>query len=132
MRNDDGYRPWRDLQGDYRSHVRELRRDLTPSERIFWAAVRKRAIDGVRFRRQHPFEGFILDFYALELRLVVEIDGDVHDLPERQRYDAWRDGVLRSHGLMVVRFTNDEVGINLPGVLERLRTAIREAREFQR
>ena len=62
-------------------HLPELRGNLTPQERVLWDALRGRRLEDVKFRRQHPLGAFVLDFYAPELRLVVELDGDVHDDP---------------------------------------------------
>jgi very-short-patch-repair endonuclease len=132
MTGNSSYRHWRDQRGQFQSNVRSLRRDMTPCEQTLWEAVRGRAIDNVKFRRQHPFAGFVLDFYAPELRLVVEMDGDVHDDAGRQQYDAWRESKLAEHGLTVVRFRNEEIAVNLPDVLERLRGAMAEARERNR
>jgi very-short-patch-repair endonuclease len=132
MIDDRTYRHWRNFRGEHQANVRELRYDMTPCERTFWSAVRNRAIEGVKFRRQHPFEGFVLDFYAPELALVVEIDGEVHENAEVRRYDAWREGVLRASGLAVVRFHNAEIAIDLPGVVDRLRETITELRASRR
>jgi very-short-patch-repair endonuclease len=101
---------------------------MTPCERTVWAALRNRAVSGVKFRRQHPFEGFILDFYAPELRLAIEIDGDVHSSAGQQSYDRWRENRLAEVGVTVVRITNEEVAINLPDVVSRVRAIIESVR----
>jgi len=105
---------------------------MTPCERTFWNAVRGRSISGVKFRRQHPFQGYILDFYAPEIALAVEIDGDVHDDPERKQYDLWHEGILNASGLKIIRFQNAEIAVNLPSVLARLQEAIAELRSRKR
>jgi len=86
--------------------ARELRREMTPAERLLWQEVRAKKL-GVRFRRQQVVAGFIVDFYCHKAALVVEVDGDIHDLQKDE--DARREKVLREMGLGIVRFRNDEV-----------------------
>jgi very-short-patch-repair endonuclease len=130
MANDDSaFRYWRSADPDLRTKVRELRADPTPCEITVWNAIRSRAVEDIKFRRQHPFENFVLDFYAPEINLAIEIDGDVHADPERKAYDDWRERRLAGHGVRVIRFTNADVAINLEGILERLAAIIREMRE---
>jgi len=89
--------------------AKELRREMTPAEKLLWQEVRAKKL-GVRFRRQQVIAGFIVDFYCHTSALVVEVDGDIHDL--QQEEDARREKALREMGLRVVRFRNDEVARN--------------------
>jgi very-short-patch-repair endonuclease len=98
--------------------AKELRREMTPAEKLLWQEVRAKKL-GVRFRRQQVIQGFIVDFYCHKATLVVEVDGDIHDL--QQEEDARREKVLSELGLRVVRFGNDEVVRELPAVVERIR-----------
>ena len=86
--------------------AKELRRDLTPAEKILWQELRANKL-GVHFRGQQVILGFIVDFYCHEAALVIEVDGDIHDL--QQEEDARREKVLSEMGLRIVRFRNDEV-----------------------
>lgn len=79
---------------------------MTPAEKLLWQEVRAKKL-GVRFRRQQVIAGFIVDFYCHKAALVVEVDGDVHDL--QQEEDERREKVLTEMGLRIVRFGNDEV-----------------------
>ena len=97
---------------------RELRREMTPAERLLWQEVRAKKL-GVRFRRQQIIAGFIVDFYCHKAALVVEVDGDIHDL--QQEEDARREKALRDMGLRIVRFRNDEILKNLLMVVERIK-----------
>jgi very-short-patch-repair endonuclease len=86
--------------------ARELRRDMTPVEKILWNELRANKL-GVHFRRQQVIAGFIVDFYCHKAALVIEVDGDIHDL--QQEEDARREKALSELGLRIVRFRNDEV-----------------------
>jgi very-short-patch-repair endonuclease len=101
------------------SMAKELRRNMTMAEHAMWEALRRNSLDGLHFRRQHVIAGFIVDFYCHAARLVVEIDGPVHE--QQRDHDVERSGILESYGLRVIRFTNDEVLYNLPEVLGKIR-----------
>jgi very-short-patch-repair endonuclease len=96
------------------------RRAPTPAEAVLWDALRGRKVAGLKFRRQHALGPFVLDFCYAERRLVVEVDGSVHDDPEQRAYDAARDDHLAAYGYRTVRVTNDEVFADLAAVLERI------------
>jgi very-short-patch-repair endonuclease len=98
--------------------AKELRREMTPAEKLLWQEVRAKKL-GVRFRRQQVIQGFIVDFYCHKAALVVEVDGDVHDL--QQEEDARREKVLREMGLRIVRFKNDEVVRDVSVVVGKIR-----------
>jgi len=97
---------------------RELRQDMTPAEKILWQELRANKL-GVHFRRQQIIAGFIVDFYWRKAGLVVEVDGDIHDL--QQEEDARREKVLIEMGLRIVRFRNEEVLEDLFAVVARIR-----------
>jgi very-short-patch-repair endonuclease len=100
------------------ARARELRRPLTPPEQKLWQQLRNKQLHGLKFRRQHPFDRFILDFYCPQRQLVIELDGHHHTEPEQRQYDEARTDWLEAQGLRVVRFSNREVEENLAGVLE--------------
>jgi len=104
--------------------ARVMRLEPTRSERIFWDAVRNRQLDGVKFRRQQVIERFVVDFFAPSHRLVVEIDGGVHEV-QRER-DALREQFLEDCGLRVLRFSADDVERRLPEVLDTLLETLRD------
>ena len=101
--------------------AKELRREMTPAEKILWEELRANKL-GVHFRRQQVIAGFIVDFYCHKVGLVVEVDGDFHDL--RKEEDERRERVLSEMGLRVVRFGNDEVMRTLSAVAGRIREVI--------
>jgi very-short-patch-repair endonuclease len=99
----------------------ELRRNMTPAEKILWEELRANKL-GVHFRRQQVIAGFIVDFYCHKSALVIEVDGDIHDL--RQDEDARREKVLSELGLRIVRFGNDEVVRELSTVVGQIRELV--------
>jgi len=107
------------------SHARELRRNMTPAERILWKHLRAHNLAGFKFRRQHPIGDFITDFCSVESGLVIEIDGDTH--AGREQQDAWRTAQIESKGYRVIRFTNEDVHQRLAGVLEEILKACAHA-----
>jgi very-short-patch-repair endonuclease len=104
--------------------AKELRREMTPAERLLWAKLRANRVGGVRFRRQQVIAGLIVDFYCHAAGLVVEVDGPVH--ADQAEYDAARDQVLIERGLRVPRVTNAEVEYDIAGVLARIEQALKE------
>jgi len=112
----------RTQQGFQRTLVqkRRLRRDMTPAEKLLWPKLRSKQCHLVKFRRQHAIGPFIVDFFCPGQSLVVEIDGDVHAEKAQRIKDRQRERHLRSLGLQVIRYMNDEVLNNLDGVLEHL------------
>ena len=95
--------------------AKELRRQMTPEEKILWQHLRANRLNGLHFRRQQIIDGFIVDFYCHAAGLVIEIDGKIHQ--QQAEYDAERDKILTARGLQILRIKNSEVKENLPGVL---------------
>jgi very-short-patch-repair endonuclease len=85
--------------------ARRLRQSLSPPEVALWAALKGQKLDGYAFRRQHPVEPYILDFYCEAARLAVEVDGAGHQAPDDARYDLRRDAFLRERGIEVIRLS---------------------------
>ena len=102
------------------SFARQLRRDQTDAERLLWRLLRNQRFCGLKFRRQHPIEPYVLDFYCHEERLGIELDGGQHAAPDTQRSDTARTAFLESKGITIVRFWNHEVLQDPEAVLERL------------
>jgi very-short-patch-repair endonuclease len=96
-----------------------MRRQPTRAEALLWSRLRGRGLGGHRVRRQHALGGrCIADFYCPFLRLVIEVDGPIHDASVQE--DAARDAWMIERGLRVVRFTNAEVLANVDDVMQRL------------
>lgn len=95
-----------------------LRKAQTDAEDIIWQSLRNRKILGFKFRRQHPLGMYIADFYCYEAKLVIEIDGGIHNQPENKEYDENRSIELEELGITVIRFTNEMVSCDLNKVLD--------------
>lgn len=91
-----------------RQLARELRQPQTPAEATLWRHLRNRNLK-YKFRRQHPIDFFIIDFYCAEAKLLIEIDGASHLIKEQMEYDQARTEYLEDLGYKVIRFTNDDV-----------------------
>src|SRR5688572_26376033 len=101
--------------------AKELRREMTPAEEILWNELRGNKLS-VHFRRQQIIAGFIVDFYCHQAALVIEVDGDIHDL--QQAEDKRREKALVELGLRMIRFRNDQVINDLNGVFQAIQIAI--------
>src|SRR3990167_3823730 len=91
---------------------RELRNRATEEENILWPELRNSKLS-YRFRRQHSFGGYILDFYCAKKRLIIEIDGDIHESVAHKEYDKLRDKYFEELDYKILRFKNSEVKNNL-------------------
>ena len=100
----------------------QLRKNMTPAEIILWEIIRDKKISGYKFRNQHPVDRYILDFYCHEKKLAIEIDGKIHD--QGKDYDNYRDEYLKSAGIEVLRFSNDEIINNTDKIIEIIRTRL--------
>jgi very-short-patch-repair endonuclease len=109
-----------------------LRMKTTPMEKVLWQSLRNKNIMGVKFRRQQTIYCFIADFYCHELRLVVEVDGPIHQLKERLEKDRNRTAEFNRFGIKVLRFTNQEIKDNISKVIKSIREEIKERKIYQR
>lgn len=107
-----------------KDRARELRSNMTEAEVKLWQYLRMRQIKGVKFFRQRPIGNYIVDFYAPEANLVIEVDGGQHYQEEGQAYDEIRDAFLEGQGLKVVRFSNLDVLQNIEGVVASIANEI--------
>ncbi|MEH2024730.1 endonuclease domain-containing protein [Nostoc sp.] len=111
--------PWQtpqELWKKLKPLARQMRGEPTPAEKLLWQKLRDKQILGFKFRRQQTIDRFIVDFYCNEARLVVEVDGEIHDYTQEE--DAIRQEFLESLGLQIVRFRNEDVLERMEGVLQ--------------
>lgn len=102
---------------------KELRQRETIAEKLLWEALKEKRLSGLKFYRQMPIDRFIVDFYCPRLKLIVELDGGIHDDPDQYEYDRLREQMLRERELRIIRFRNEEVISDLHDVCERIRKA---------
>jgi very-short-patch-repair endonuclease len=108
---------------------RSLRHNMPPAEKLVWGRLRDRQVEGCKFRRQYSIGIYVVDFYAPELKLAVEIDGESHFGDEARIYDIDRQSFLEATGVCFLRFTNQEVYKELDGVIEAIGQMICRLRE---
>jgi adenine-specific DNA-methyltransferase len=113
------------LPDDIRAYAREMRSRMTDAEALLWMLLRNRRIAGAKFRRQHPVGRYILDFYCDEKKLGVELDGGQHG--EAIAYDEKRDAWLRSQGILVLRFWNNQMLAETEAVMETIYLTLTES-----
>ncbi|MDQ2863458.1 MAG: endonuclease domain-containing protein [Bacteroidota bacterium] len=107
------------------ANAKKLRNEPTPSETIFWNLL-KEHFAGIRFKRQHPISQYIADFYCHKLKLVIEIDGSIHETEIAKANDKLRDEFMQSLGLKILRFTNEEVCTNGGRVVKKMKEAMQQ------
>ena len=105
---------------DIHQRAIELRQTETEAEKKLWSLIRNRQLNGKKFRRQHAFTNYILDFYCHECKLAVELDGTPHQEKENKEYDAARTRLLEEYGITVLRFWNNEVMNDDKKVIEKI------------
>jgi len=103
---------------------RQLRRDQTPTEALVWRYLRNRQMLKFKFRRQYSVDKFVLDFYSPQLRLAIEIDGDVHELPEQKEYDIDRQNYIEKFAIKFLRIKNEELLGNPNKAFDRIEKEI--------
>jgi very-short-patch-repair endonuclease len=104
--------------------AREFRKEPTRSESILWDALRGKKLDGIKFRRQQPIGYFVVDFYNSDYRLVVEVDGLIHEF--QQEADNSRQHILEELGLNILRIKSEVVEKNLPMALNLIHVRIQQ------
>ena len=105
--------------------ARDLRKEQTSAEALLWQLLRNRRLLGFKFRPQHQFGDYIVDFYCHEAHLVIECDGRVHETNEQWHHDQNRDVYLIAQGLRVLRITNDRILNDTRNVLDEIAKYLR-------
>jgi very-short-patch-repair endonuclease len=113
-------KPTTTASGYQRAH--ELRGELTPAETRLWAYLRRKAVQGAAFRRQHAIGPYIVDFCCIKRMLVVELDGSQH--LDQAEYDRERTAFLEGEGYRVLRFWNQDVERDMNGVIAAIESAL--------
>lgn len=101
---------------------KKLRNNATSAESFLWKYLQQKKLDGKKFRRQHSITNYIVDFYCPSEKLIVELDGEIHNNISQQNYDFERTQKLEALGFKVIRYENKQVFENLERVLEDINT----------
>ena len=125
--HDDGM--WKGAPSDSFSKAQLLRRNETKAEKLLWEKLRNNQLGGLKFRRQHPVNIYIADFYCHKFKLIIELDGDYHDQEEQKQKDEVRTEVLRLNDLKIIRFKNEEVEQDINQVLITIKNKIEQLKE---
>ena len=105
-----------------RAYQMELRQNPTPAETALWKTLRNKQLGGFKFRRQHIIGIFIVDFVCLKSKLIIEVDGRIHDF--QKEYDEARTNYLNTEGFRVIRFPNEEVLYGIDAVKNEIIKAL--------
>ena len=101
--------------------AKNMRNNPTEAEDILWRyLLNNNQLKNIRFKRQHPILYFIADFYCHQAKLIIEVDGSYHKIPEQFEYDENRDFELNNLGLTILRFTNEQVLFNIDNVVQTI------------
>ena len=111
-----------------KEYGRENRKDATPAEDLLWQHIRNNKL-GIKVRRQHSIQGYIVDFALLEVKLVIEVDGGYHDGQQQKIYDEARTKYLNEFGLKLIRFSNEEVLNDINMVIEKIKAEIQDQKQ---
>ena len=120
---------WKGAPSDSFSKAQFLRRNETIAEKLLWEKLRNNQLEGLKFRRQHPVNIYIADFYCHKFKLIIELDGDYHDQEEQKQKDEVRTEVLRLNDLKIIRFKNEEVEQDINQVLTMIKNKIEQLKE---
>lgn len=100
-----------------------LRQTMTKAEKELWEHIRNKKL-GKKFRRQHPIGNYIADFYCHECKLVIEVDGTVHDQKHVKERDIYRETKMQELGLKILRFRNEDVMLDIRRVIREIQSEI--------
>jgi len=106
------------------ARARELRKDLTPQEKRLWDRIRRGQLNGMHFRKQHPYNIYILDFFCFKANLAIEVEGKIH--LRRKEYDKERTRFLESTGLVVLHFRNEDIENRIDLVIEIIKKHLQD------
>ena len=120
---------WKGAPSDSFTKAQFLRRNETKAEKLLWEKLRNNQLEGLKFRRQHPINIYIADFYCHKFKLIIELDGDYHDQEEQKQKDEVRTEVLRLNDLKIIRFKNEEVEQDINQVLITIKNKIEQLKE---
>jgi very-short-patch-repair endonuclease len=99
---------------------------MTRAEIILWSRLRSKKVNGYKFRRQQPIFNYVVDFYCDKLKLIVEVDGEIHAFSEESDYDSKRDKILKINGYNIIRLSNFEIETEIDSAIKKIISYISE------
>jgi very-short-patch-repair endonuclease len=105
-------------------NARVLRSNMTKAEIILWSRLRSKKINGFKFRRQQPIFDYIVDFYCNELKLIIEVDGEIHSERENHKNDLKRDTILKRNSYHIIRLSNVEIETQIDLTIKKITSFI--------
>ncbi len=115
---------WKGASPTVFSKAKKLRNEMTEAEILMWEKLRSNRFHGYKFRRQHPINIYVVDFYCHQFNLIIEIDGEYHNETNQQKRDEGRTNDLNFQGMKILRFTNDEIKSDMNTVLKKIKEYI--------
>jgi very-short-patch-repair endonuclease len=106
--------------------ARTLRKNMTEAESLLWSRLRRKGVLNIKFRRQQVIEGFIVDFYCEPAKLIIEVDGSIHNTEKQKAIDEHRRHVFLSRGLKEIRFVNEEIFSDIDSVIKKIEEFIKQ------
>jgi type I restriction enzyme R subunit len=100
--------------------ARTLRKEETSAESVLWEVLRDRQLLGFKFRRQHQFGNYVADFFCQEAAVAIECDGAIHQKDEQWHHDQIRDAFFAGEGIVVLRFSNEQILNDTASVVEEI------------
>jgi len=104
--------------------ARVLRNNMTRAEIILWSRLRSKQVEGYKFRRQQPIFDYVVDFYCDKIRLIIEVDGEIHSLSEKTQNDKKHDKILIINGYNIIRLSNLEIETEIDSAIIKIRSFI--------
>jgi very-short-patch-repair endonuclease len=109
---------------DLTNKAKSLRNNMTLAEILLWSKLRMKQVDGYKFRRQQIIFNYVVDFYCHELKLIIEVDGEIHLSSDQSKKDKSRDKILTLNGYNVFRLSNYDIEANLDSSVIKIKSFI--------
>ncbi len=109
---------------DILEKAKALRKNVTGAEKVLWERLKNKQVLKLRFRRQHPIDIFIADFYCHTVRLVIELDGKIHKI--QKEYDEARTAEMEQFDIQVIRFKNEEIENDIESVIKKIESTVKQ------
>ena len=110
----------------YKQRRKDLRNNPTKAEKLLWSILKGRKLDGYKIRRQYGVGKYVIDFYCVEKKLAIEVDGEIHDNEESKEYDKIREEFIKNFGIQIFRIRNEIIEKNIEEAADMILTELRK------